>query len=237
MRLARAFGAAHFLAMCTIAGSSAAAAVPPVILPIEAPAQRYAKLDKTACEAELTKRGISFKSETASSVLAPVRLTGPLRGVTFHSSLPAAQRTTSPYEIFDCRLVLALDDFSVILNRYDIVSVIHFSVYRPPPAKFAPPVGKQHTGALAIDAAVFVRKDGTKLTVEKDFHGRIGANTCGAGTSPWPVTPESVALRGIVCEAASARLFNVVLTPDFNWAHRNHFHLEITAGAAWYLVH
>ena len=39
-----------------------------------------------------------------------------------------------------------------------------------------------------------------------------------------------------MCDAADARLFNVVLTPDFNWPHRNHFHLEVTAGARWFVV-
>ena len=66
--------------------------------------------------------------------------------------------------------------------------------------------------------------------VERDFHGRIGAPTCGAGTGPNPATPEALELRRIVCDAADAKLFNVELTPDFNWAHRNHFHLEVTAG-------
>jgi len=27
-----------------------------------------------------------------------------------------------------------------------------------------------------------------------------------------------------------------VLTPDFNRAHRNHFHLEVTAGVKWFMV-
>jgi hypothetical protein len=31
-------------------------------------------------------------------------------------------------------------------------------------------------------------------------------------------------------------MFNVMLTPDYNWPHRNHFHLEVTAGARWVLV-
>jgi hypothetical protein len=166
-----------------------------------------------------------------------VRLSGPIRGVTFHSQLPTAQRATSPYEIFDCRLVLALDDFAVILGKYDVSEVVHFSVYRPPIKSWPQDaVGKQHTGGLAIDAGVFIRKDGSILQVERDFHGAIGAPTCGGSAGPWPSTANAQVLRNILCEAATAHLFNVVLTPDFNWAHRNHFHLEVTAGAKWFLV-
>ena len=75
-----------------------------------------------------------------------------------------------------------------------------------------------------------MKRDGTTLVVERDFHGRIGAPTCGPGAGPHPATPEALELRQIVCDAADARLFNVALTPDFNWPHRNHFHLEVTAG-------
>lgn len=228
------------LAAALAASNAPAAPAPGLMLPPDvasSPAWKYANLDATGCEAELSKRGVPFAKATAAGVAAPVRLTGPIRGVTFHSQLPAAQRATSPYEILDCRLVLALDDFAVVLGKYDVNEVVHYSVYRPPIKSWpADKIGKQHTGALAIDAAHFVRKDGSVLQVERDFHGAIGAQTCGGSSGPWPATSEAIALRGILCEAATAHLFNVVLTPDYNWAHRNHFHLEVTAGAKWFLV-
>lgn len=205
--------------------------------PAATPAARYGNLDRATCEAELHRRQIPFAVVAqARGVLAPVRLTGALHGVTYHSTLPAAQRATSPWEIVDCRLALALDDFSAILARHDVVEVIHFSVYRPPNANFTA-LGRQHDGALAIDAGWFKRKDGSTLQVERDFHGHIGAGTCGPGTGPNPVTPEATALRAIACEAADAHLFNVELTPDYNWQHRNHFHLEVTPSVRWFLVH
>ena len=72
------------------------------------PTQRYAGLDKATCETELGKRKIKFERVgEARGVVAPVRLTGDIGGVNFHSMLPVAQRKTSPYEIYDCRLVLA----------------------------------------------------------------------------------------------------------------------------------
>jgi hypothetical protein len=207
--------------------------------PQATPAYHYANLDRDACEAELTKRSIPFVPVSdARGVLAPVRLTGPIRGIAFHSGLPERARATSPIEIFDCRLVLALDDFAAILAAHDVVEVIHMSVYRPPPKRWpSGKVGTRHDGALALDAGTFVRRDGTSLVVEKDFHGRIGARTCGPNTGPWPATPEAVELRHIVCETADAHLFQVQLTPDYNWPHRNHFHLEVTPNVNWFLVH
>jgi hypothetical protein len=209
-----------------------------------APAVRYASLGQVACEAELKKRGVAFtRVDSARGVLAPVRLTSGIRGITYRTELPAKQRATSPYEILDCRLVLALDDFSSILAKHDVVEVLHYSVYRPPPTPSAShpwpsgKVGARHDGGLAIDAGKFVTRDGSVLDVEKDFHGRIGSATCGPSTGPVPATKEALALREIVCDAAEQRLFNVELTPDYNWEHRNHFHLEVTANAKWFLVH
>ncbi len=195
-------------------------------------ASRYARLDRTQCEAELVRRNIAFtRVGEARGVVAPLRLDGPLSGVTFRSNLPASKSRTSPYDIYDCRLVLALDDFARLLARHDIVEVVHLSVYRPVSPKVRlEGAGRRHGGALAIDAALFKTRDGRTLSVEKDFHPRrIGARPC-------PAPASASQLRKIACEANEARLFNVLLTPDFNWAHRNHFHMEVTAGARWTLV-
>ena len=202
-------------------------------------ATRYASLDRGQCEAELGKRHIAYERVgEARGVIAPLRLKGAIAGIDFHSMLPPAQRRTSPYEIYDCRLVLALDDWARVLARYDVVEVVHYSVYRPPPAKqVLVGAGRRHSGALAIDAAIFKTRDGQTMSVEKDFHGRIGSKPCGTNAASTVGLPaQAVTLRKIVCEAAEAQLFNVMLTPDYNWPHRNHFHLEVTAGARWVLV-
>ena len=207
--------------------------------PEASPAVRYGRLDRATCEAELGRRGIPFtRVGEARGVLAPVRLAGPLHGVTFHTGLPAAQRASTPWEIIDCRLALSLDDFALQLAGHDVVEVVHYSMYRPPAAKWPEQkLASRHPGGLAIDAASFVKKDGTTLQVERDFHGHIGALTCGRGAGPLPATPQSTELRAILCDAADARLFNVMLTPDYNYPHRNHFHLEVTAGVKWFVVH
>jgi hypothetical protein len=203
----------------------------------DAPAYRYAQLSPAECEAELAARSIEFSREVASAVLAPVRLHGPLRGVVFRTDQSDKARPTSLWEVVDCRLVLALDDFAEILNRHGIVEVRHYSMYRPPKAWSDDKPGTRHTGALAIDAGRFIDQAGTVLDVDHDFHGAIGAKTCGDGAAPRPATPAAIELREILCEAADRRLFNVVLTPNYNRPHKNHFHLEITAGVSWFLVH
>jgi hypothetical protein len=200
------------------------------------PAVRYGAMSQDECEAELTTRKIGFSREPSPGVRAPVRLTGALHGVVFRTNEKDHQAST--YEITDCRLVLALDDFAQILSAHDIVEVRHYSIYRPPPKSWpADKIGSRHNGALAIDAARFVKSDGSFLDVLEHFHGAIGARTCGDGARPHPVTPEATEIREILCDAVAQHLFNVVLTPDYNRPHRNHFHLEITEGVKWFLVH
>src|SRR5258708_8145608 len=80
------------------------------------PAERYARLDREQCETELAQRAIPFERvDEARGVLAPVRLHGPLHGVTYRTALPASQRSSSPLEIVDGRLALSLDDFATPL--------------------------------------------------------------------------------------------------------------------------
>ena len=213
--------------------------VPTAILRPDAPNIHYASLDQATCEAELRRRTIAFvRGEPTVGVLAPVRLRGPLHGVTIHSALPAAQIAKAQLEIFDCRLVLALDDFAALAAKRDIVEMIHMSAYRSRAAGGCTPkyVGQQHCAALAVDVGTFKKRDGSVLSVEKDFAGHVGSVTCGAAAHP-AVSPAGRELWSLVCDAADRALFNVILTPNFNAQHFNHFHLEITANAQWMLIH
>lgn len=202
----------------------------------EAPAQRYAAMSQEDCEAELAARSIKFQRETAKGVAEPVRLEGPLHGVTFRTNQAKADRETTIWEIGDCRLVLAMDDFAAILEKHEVVEVRHYSMHRAAPKSWPDDkIGKQHIGGLALDAARFIKSDGSYLDVLEHFKGRIHAKTCGPKARKVKGA-EANELRDILCTAVDARLFNVVLTPDFNRPHRNHFHLEVTPGVSWILV-
>ncbi len=246
----------------------------------QAKAVRYAALDYKQCIETLEQRKIAFSIEKeAAGVLIPVRLLGPLHGVTWRTDFGAEQRRTTPYEVLDCRLLLAIDDFSAILEQHDIEEVRIFSFWRPPPKKWPKDkIAKRHPGGLAADVRLFKKRppksdeeapkgDDSKqkeqgkrtspkkksprkhkktrhkgsaeneLSVLEDFGGKIGGKACGKGaTKPRPNTAKARELRELVCEAASQRLFNSILTPHFDKHHFNHFHLEVTAGVKWFIV-
>lgn len=213
---------------------------PTAILRTDAPNMHYASLDRASCETELRKRAVPFVAgEATQGVLAPERIRGALHGVDIHSALAPAARDKSSSTIFDCRLVLGMDDFAALAAKADIVEMDYFGAYRPQSANGCTPkyAGKQHCGGLAVDIATFKRRDGTVLSVEKDFHGHIGDSTCGPTAQPPGTTPATTQLWRLVCDTAEQAIFNVMLTPNYNAQHFNHFHVEITPDAEWMLIH
>lgn len=211
----------------------------------KAPSAGYAALTKDACLRELKTRQVSFREvDDARGVLAPVRLAGPLGGVDYHTEAPRAERSKTPFEVFDCRLVLALHDFSAILVAHDIDEAIIFSAWRPPEKGW--PAGKlatRHPGALAVDIRKMMKKAGEagtergSLEVERDWAPAIDQPSCGEKASP--VSPDNAQgqeIRRIFCEADAKKIFSSQLGPNFNPAHHNHFHLEITPGVKWRLT-
>jgi hypothetical protein len=173
-------------------------------------------------------------------VLAPERIRGPMHGVQIHTAAPEKVRERSPMEIFDCRLLLALDDFAALASQRGIVEMLHISAYRPKSANgcTAKYPGLQHCAALAVDIAQFKLADGTIWNVQKDFHGHVGWPTCGpTAAHPAPPSPVSTALWSLVCNTADRGIFNVMLTPNYNPEHFNHVHVEVTPDAEWMLIH
>lgn len=159
-------------------------------------------------------------------------------GVLYRTDYPDSQRPSVPFEVFDCRLVVALSDLSGLLRAHDVEEVRIYSAWRPPPKSWpAGKIGDRHPGALAADLRLFKKSTGSTLDVERDFHGRIGAPACGPGAvGPSPDIPEARELRDIYCAAADARLFHVLLSPNFDHHHRNHFHVEVRADVRWFIV-
>lgn len=206
----------------------------------DSPAARYAAMSSTEALAELDKRRIAYaKVDEARGVLTPVRLTAPLHGVTWRTEVSAKERPTTPWEVFDASLVLALDDFGSILEEHGIDDVIIFSAWRPPAKSW--PVGKlgiRHPGAMAVDVRrLHKREADVWLDVEGDFHGAIGATTCGENaTAPTEDSDAAKELRAIACTAGDKRFFQSILTPNYNAPHRNHFHMEVRRDVPWFLM-
>jgi hypothetical protein len=200
---------------------------------LASPAYRYANATDEQVRSWISERKIPFAEVTTlvPGVRLPGRLTGLLRGVWIHGTDPR-HAAESPYEILDGRFALALDDFCEILAKSDVVELLHLTIFRPNPTATKPLT--RHPGALAIDLGALKRSDGTWLRVKHDFAPALGAKTCGPGA----VRPESESgqlLQNLLCEARHRGIFHYALTPHFDTAHADHFHLEIKPTVKWFL--
>lgn len=205
----------------------------------ETRAFQYARLGSAECQAELDRRKFPYALEAPTKqVDLPLRFTGPIHGVTFKLTERAEKDpdATSPSAIADCRLALAIDDFAAVLAEHDVTKVEYMSMYRKRGVGFVKP-GKRHPSGRAIDVAVIEKKDGTRLSVAGDWHGLVGGKTCGEGAAaPRKDTPGARELRAIVCETAALTPFNLMLTPHYDWGHKDHFHLEVRSDIRWFLI-
>jgi len=109
------------------------------------------------------------------------------------------------------------------------------TVAKPHQQKWAPP-GTRHPAGLAIDVGMLHKKDGTWLSVAEHFHGQIGEKTCGDGARV-PEQAQARELRALVCESQAEHIFTYVLSPNYDVAHADHFHMEIKPGVFWFLTH
>lgn len=207
----------------------------------------YGSLDRSACLAELKKRKVAFSEvDDARGVGIPIRLKGALAGVTYKTELPPESRPTTPYEVMDCRLALALADFSAILQKHDIDEALIFSAWRPPSKSW--PKAKEairHPGGLAVDIRRMVKKKvGSEkprdLIVERDWAPQLNQDGCStearAKLDQTDKGADAREIRAIFCEANDARIFTSMLSPNYDRAHHNHFHLEIRPDVKWRLV-
>jgi hypothetical protein len=200
----------------------------------DAPAREIANLSPRACRDRVRAAKLPVKpAGGAPGVATPMRLDGPLHGVTFRG--PGAK---NKHSIMDCRLVLALDAFAEVLAPHGVTDVYYGNTYRPK-ARFRGLRGRkpsQHAYALAMDIVRFDLRDGTVLRVEADYHGKLGTPSCGPDAVITERTPAAVVFRNIVCDVARAGVFHHMLTPSYDPAHRTHFHFDIQRDGIWVTV-
>jgi hypothetical protein len=157
-------------------------------------------------------------------VAEPVTMTSPINGVAYRYSGNAMQRK-SLYG--DCELMKSLAEAAPIVRAHGVTEIVDFGVYNyrcidqtktPPNCTMS-----QHAYAKAIDIAELVTSDGMRYSVNDDWVIDSTA-TCTADTS----NTKDAFLHEVICDLKAARVWNIVLTPNYNAAHRNHFHVDLT---------
>jgi len=176
-------------------------------------------LDRGKGPARTTAEAARLKSDEGAAKPEPGVVVGPLQKKAPRPPLHAPPKTAK---------ATGISPGARLARRDPAATGLHATTWATP--------GTRHPAGLAIDVALLHRRDGRWLSVQRDFHGHIGARTCGAG-APVPESADARELRALVCESSELGLFTYVLTPDYNAAHVDHFHMEIKPGVRWFLYH
>jgi hypothetical protein len=88
-----------------------------------------------------------------------------------------------------------------------------------------------HAFGAAIDFAAFRTGDGTTYTVLDDFEGSTSYEATGCRFNYTPQTAKGQWLLQVVYDWCDALVFNMILTPNYNDLHADHFHCDLTPGA------
>jgi hypothetical protein len=130
----------------------------------------------------------------------------------------------SPSPLLTCSMALALASFEKVVQEEatrafasSVVRVDQLGTYSCREINAYPGWVSEHSYANAIDLARFTLKNGVTVDVQRDFD--LGADP--------PRRPAGAFLRAISQRAYDEDIFSHVLTPFFNAAHRNHFHLDL----------
>jgi hypothetical protein len=175
---------------------------------------RWSFRPEAECLAALDAAEIAYTRvpDLDSTVAHPIRIDGPVGGVTFVMSRPEESVVVS------CEMAARLPVLARIMRAHEVRQVTVLSAFRTRPRT------SFHTMGLALDMASFETDDGGSLSVLDSFVETPDARTCDA---PRPHDPAARSLLAIACELADSHSFSSVLTPNYNDGHRNHFHVDI----------
>jgi hypothetical protein len=181
------------------------------------------------CHAWLDLYRLDYTEGPANPGVAdPITVKVPINGVGYRYSGNTDPRKTL---MGDCALIKSLAEAAPIMRSHDITELVDIGIYnyRCIDQSETPPncTMSQHAYAKAIDIAAWVTSDGTKYSVLDDWELDAASTTCTAETEPG----KDEFLHRVICELKAADVWNIVLTPNYNADHRNHFHVDLTKGA------
>ena len=179
------------------------------------------------CYDALDKLGVAYKAlSTPRDVAMPVEVDGPLGGVIY---LPFAggDPRRNPL-VLDCSLVYSLAVAGPMLADDGIAFAYFGDAYHYRFVKGTSRLSK-HSFGLALDVHSFAGAAGAHpLSVAANYEKGLGRGRDCLGR---PDGDNAKRLRLLWCRLERSELFKLVLDPDFDEDHRDHFHLQALSWA------
>jgi hypothetical protein len=158
------------------------------------------------CLRELQKANVDFRrAPPTRGVQTPVIVRGKLAGVSFWAN------DKRPL-LLDCRLALALSRLEPVFSRLGVSRARFSGAYVMKSTR----TGRlsHHAYGLAIDIHELTI-EGEDIAVEGGFLKGRGCDRRGSK------------LNRLACELKASGYFEELLTPDYNYDHRDHFHVAV----------
>ena len=168
-----------------------------------------------ACPAELDARHVAWKRASRPGIAIAVELTGPIGGI----ELTSADQSL----VIDCSLAVSLDEAGHYLRALGISHATFSSAYSRRNVRGTNRPSK-HSYGLAIDVHTFSGPDLGTVRVDRDYEQGLGDEVDCVGA---PLTQGGAVLKILQCQLVRSGLFHLVLSPDYDDAHHDHFHLEV----------
>lgn len=179
------------------------------------PASVRAVADGRQCLAELRRLGVRFRpGPRVRGIAWPVLLEGRVGRLRIHSVYGRP-------ELMDCRMALALYQAAPLFLAAGFDTLHFWSFYSYRNVAHTHRLSR-HAFGLAVDVPMLSGPHG-KVVVAKDWVHAAGGPTDCIG----PVRNVGAArMRGLICRIEAALIFRRILTPDTNYAHRDHIHFS-----------
>ncbi|MCG8424246.1 MAG: extensin family protein [Proteobacteria bacterium] len=168
-----------------------------------------------SCFRALEELGVRYQRVERPGIAIAVRVRGDLGGVTYRGY------RKKPL-VLDCSLVVSLAVAGRYMAQHGIERATYSSSYQRRKVRGTDRWSK-HAFGLALDVHVFAGSAAGQLSVKDDYERGLGDDADCIGQ---PKTSAGTVLRQLTCQFLGSDLFRMVLTPDTDAAHHNHFHLE-----------
>lgn len=183
------------------------------------------------CLSELERSGVNFRlAPSTKGITDPVYVGPQVDGVALR------YRTSSKPDaiLVACEMVGHVRRLAGLVKSMGFDEIVHIGTYNyrnmrnPTCEKNNSCKLSQHSYGTALDIHA-IAKAGTKLTYStlKDWV-----------VTPMPTCPGKAktegdkALHSLACQMRAKNLFSIILTPNYNATHRDHFHVDLTANSA-----
>ena len=175
----------------------------------------HAESTAATCRAELDARKIVYKRITRKGIANAIEVTSALGGITYASDGAGL--------ILDCSLAVSLDEAGSYLTALGFSQAYFSGAYSRRNVRGTNRPSK-HSFGLAIDVHRFMGAQLGTVRVDRDFEQGLGDQLDCIGA---PLTEAGAALKIAQCQLVNSGLFSLVLSPDYDDAHYDHFHLEV----------